>query len=135
AMRLHVLEPSEPSSVQSGVLFPIHEHPGGLVWQTQQAMIIADLATETRWPPFLERARQNVDSCCLIPLTTARRHLGVLGFGCKQVAAYETADLDFLQQIANQVAVAVENALAFDEIEGLKEQLEKEKLYLQEEVR
>ena len=41
----------------------------------------------------------------------------------------------FLQLVANQVAVAVENALAFHEIETLRDQLAKEKAYLEEEVR
>ncbi len=63
-------------------------------------------------------------------------------FSRKQQPAYEAADLDFLQQVANQVAVAVENALAFQEIEAafreiaaLKDQLARENAYLEEEVR
>jgi formate hydrogenlyase transcriptional activator len=70
-----------------------------------------------------------------LPLTAARRQLGVLGFACKQPFAYETADAGFLQLVANQVAVAVENALAFQEIEALKDQLAKENAYLEQEVR
>jgi hypothetical protein len=50
-----------------------------------------------------------------------------------QAGAYDTADVDFLQQVANQVAV--ENGLAFDEIEALKDKLHQEKVYLEEEVR
>jgi formate hydrogenlyase transcriptional activator len=38
-------------------------------------------------------------------------------------------------QIANQVAIAVENALAFGEIRVLKEKLAQEKLYLEDEIR
>jgi formate hydrogenlyase transcriptional activator len=41
----------------------------------------------------------------------------------------------FLQLVANQVGVAVENALAFQEIAALKDQLAKEKAYLEDEVR
>ncbi|MFZ3015201.1 MAG: sigma 54-interacting transcriptional regulator, partial [Nitrospira sp.] len=48
--------------------------------------------------------------------------------------AYSEADLEFLQQVANPVAVAVENALAFQEIAQLKDKLAKEKLYLEEEL-
>src|SRR5208282_6651708 len=69
------------------------------------------------------------------PLTTARQRLGILVFACKQPFAYETADLGFLQLVANQVAVAVENAIAFQEIDALKDQLAKENAYLEEEVR
>ena len=72
---------------------------------------------------------------CELPLTTARRRLGTLVFACKQPSAYDAADVDFLQLVANQVAVAVENALAFQEIEALKDKLAEEKAYLEEEVR
>src|SRR2546425_1512185 len=64
----------------------------------------------------------------------ARRRLGILVFACKQPFAYETADVGFLQLVANQVAVAVENAIAFQEVEALKDQLAKENAYLEEEV-
>jgi formate hydrogenlyase transcriptional activator len=79
--------------------------------------------------------RYGIQSSCLLPLTTARRRLGTLVFACKQPSADETADVGFLQLVANQVAVAVENALAFQEIAALKDQLAKEKAYLEEEVR
>jgi formate hydrogenlyase transcriptional activator len=91
---------------------------------------------EKRWPRAIERAkRYGVQSSCHLPLTTARRRLGILVFACKQPFAYETADVSFLQLVANHVAVAVENALAFQEIEALKDQLAKENAYLVEEVR
>jgi formate hydrogenlyase transcriptional activator len=51
------------------------------------------------------------------------------------MAAYDAAELDFLQLVANQVALAVENALAFQQIEELKDKLEKEKVYLEDEIR
>src|SRR5262249_26592478 len=70
-----------------------------------------------------------------LPLTTARHRLGTLVFASKQPAAYDDADLDFLQRLAKQVAVAFENALAFDCIAALKEKLEEEKVYLEEEIR
>jgi transcriptional regulator with GAF, ATPase, and Fis domain len=53
---------------------------------------------------------------------------------CKQPAAYDAADLSFLQLVANQMALAVENALAFQEIEARKEKLSHEKVYLEQEV-
>jgi formate hydrogenlyase transcriptional activator len=58
-----------------------------------------------------------------------------LVFTSRQPSAHDAADLDFLRQVANQVAVAVENALAFQEIEALKNKLAEEKAYLEEEVR
>jgi formate hydrogenlyase transcriptional activator len=49
--------------------------------------------------------------------------------------AFSQADISFLSQVANQIALAVENALAYREIRELKEQLSKEKLYLEDEIR
>lgn len=51
------------------------------------------------------------------------------------VRLYNTAGVGFLQHVANQVAVAVENALAFQELTTLKDQLAQEKPYLEEESR
>jgi formate hydrogenlyase transcriptional activator len=135
-MRLHILETTEPIPAQAPRRYSVEENPAGIVLQTQHPLIVSNVAEESRWPQFLERVKPfGVNSLCSLPLTTARRRLGVLVFACKQAGAYDTADVDFLQQVANQVAGAVENALAFDEIEALKDKLHQEKVYLEEEVR
>jgi formate hydrogenlyase transcriptional activator len=135
-MRLHVLETCEPVPPRPVLVLPPEVDPAGLVWQTQQPLITSRVADLRRWPRLLERVQPyGVQSYCWLPLTTARRRLGALVFTSNQPAAYDTADVDFLQQVANQVAVAVENALAFQEIKALKDQLHQEKVYLEEEVR
>jgi formate hydrogenlyase transcriptional activator len=135
-MRVHVLETTEPIPTSAFRPSSVEENPVGIVLQTQHPLIVSNVAEESRWPQLLERAKPfGVSSLCFLPLTTARRRLGTLVFACKQVAAYDSADVDFLHRVANQVAVAVENALAFDEIERLKDKLHQEKVYLEEEVR
>src|SRR5215469_6081973 len=136
AMRLHVLEACEPAPPPGDPTLPVEDDPAGWVWQAQQPLLISSLAEERRWPPFLDRVKPyGIQSSSGLPLTTARRRLGTLVFACKQPSAYDPADVCFLQLVANQVAVAVENALAFQEIEALKDQLAKEKAYLEEEAR
>ncbi len=44
-------------------------------------------------------------------------------------------DAELLSQVANQIALALENALAFRELDELKNKLAKEKLYLEDEIR
>jgi formate hydrogenlyase transcriptional activator len=135
-MRLHVLQASEPSALPSVLALPVGDDPAGLVWQTQQPLIISSPAELRRWPRFLEQVRPSGgQSCCQLPLTTARQRLGALVFASRQPSAYDTADLDFLQQVANQVAVAVENARAFQKIKALNDRLHRENVYLEEEVR
>jgi formate hydrogenlyase transcriptional activator len=135
-MRLHVLETVELVPPGTVLVLPPDEDPAGLVWQTQQPLVTSRVAELTRWPRLLERVRPyGVQSYCWLPLTTARRRLGTLVFTSKHPSAYDTADMDFLQQVANQVAVAVENALAFQEIAALNDRLHRENVYLEEEVR
>jgi formate hydrogenlyase transcriptional activator len=133
-MRMHVLEPPEPTAPP--IVLPPGDDPAGLVWQTQQPLITTSVAELSRWPRLLERVQSyGVQSYCWLPLTTAWRRLGTLVLTSKQPSTYDTADVAFLQHVADQVAVAVENALAFREIEALKDKLAKENAYLEEEAR
>ncbi len=136
AMRLHVLESSQAARLEVGAEAPVGDGPAGIVFETQQPWILPDIAREDRFPAVLDLLRrQEVQSACVLPLTTVRRRLGALGFGSRRTHAYDDADLDFLGRVAAQVAVAVDNALAYQEIAELKEKLAKEKLYLEDEIR
>jgi len=72
---------------------------------------------------------------CLIPLANRGRALGALVIGRTGDASSPPEDLDFLAQVSGQIAIAVENALAYREISELKDKLAQEKLYLEEEIR
>jgi formate hydrogenlyase transcriptional activator len=110
--------------------------PTGWVIASQQPLIVADTATETRWPEVMPVARTNgLASFCLLPLTTARRRLGALAFGCRAHVTYTAAEVEFMGQVAKLVAVAIENAVAFREIGQLKDKLAEERLYLESEIR
>ena len=84
-LRLHVVEPPGPTPVT----LHIGEVPAGLVFESQQPLILSSMADYKRWPRLQELARQHgVQSGCWLPLTTARRQLGTLNFACiGQVAA------------------------------------------------
>jgi len=72
---------------------------------------------------------------CVLPLVSRNRVLGLLGLGRREDNSFAQADVDFLSQVANQIALAVENALAYGEIQKLRDQLSKEKVYLENEIR
>jgi formate hydrogenlyase transcriptional activator len=132
-LRLHVREglpPIPPPLVE----VPTGDHPAGWVWQSQQPLIVSNLAAEPRWPRCIEQDHEVGGSLCLLPLTTARARLGTLALRCVEPAAYDEEDLDFLREVANLVALAVENALAFGRIQERSAKSEKEKVYLQEEI-
>jgi formate hydrogenlyase transcriptional activator len=76
-----------------------------------------------------------IHSCCLLPLLTGERVLGVLTLGSSRENAFTDEDLAFLGQVANQIALAVENALAYGQVSDLKDRLARENVYLESEIR
>ncbi|HKR12161.1 MAG TPA: sigma 54-interacting transcriptional regulator [Pyrinomonadaceae bacterium] len=71
----------------------------------------------------------------VVPLIARDRKLGFLGVGSFREDYFSEDDQELLGHIANQIAIAVENALAYREIETLKNTLASEKLYLEEEIK
>ena len=135
-MRLHILETPRPGHMTPGFELPVEESAAGWVWQHQQPWVCPNVDQETRFPKLIQMMRQEgVRSFCAVPLTTAHRRLGALAVGSFEEHLDSGSGLEFLQQVAKQVAVAVENALAFQQIAELKDKLAKEKLYLEDEIR
>ena len=133
-MRIHVLETSEPVMRQLPREIPVEGSAVGWVWQNQTPFVTGDVDKENRFPVTKVLRDYPVKSLCILPLTTARQHLGVLGIASDKRDAYTNLDFEFAQLVAAQIAVAVENALAFREIDALKNRLEEEKLYLEETI-
>ena len=78
---------------------------------------------------------EGVRSLCHIPLVSRNRTLGLLGLARLAPIPFSSRDIEFVRLVANQVAIAVENALAYDEIATLKDRLAQEKVYLEDEIR
>jgi formate hydrogenlyase transcriptional activator len=78
---------------------------------------------------------EGLKSACFIPLINRDRVLGTLNVGSLREDAFTEDDVDLLVQVANQIAIAVGNALAFGQIAELKAKLAEEKLYLEDEIR
>src|SRR5215468_3734704 len=111
-MRLHFLAAPESSTIRPGMELPVDETSAGLVWKTQQPFMVEDVAAENRFPGLMAQLRENdVQSYCTVPLTTALRRLGAMSFGSLQRRAYQEEEIQFMQQVAKQVAVAVDNVL------------------------
>ena len=106
------------------------------VSEHQLPLVIPFLERETRFPCARTLFEQHgIRSLCALPLTTTHRRIGSLVTSSVQPAAYDEADVEFLMQVANQIAITMDNALAYGEIQELKDKLAQEKLYLQDEVR
>src|ERR1700723_2955108 len=78
---------------------------------------------------------EGLQTLCMLPLSRGSRVLGVLCLGRLQKNAFTQPDVDFLSQIAGQIAITIDNALAYCQISELKDQLTQEKLFLEGELR
>src|SRR5882724_2537153 len=78
---------------------------------------------------------EGLKTVCIAPLVNRGRAIGVLGLARKEDNSFSEDDAEFLTEVAGQVAIAIENALAYREISDLKDKLAQEKVYLEEEIR
>jgi formate hydrogenlyase transcriptional activator len=131
-MRLHILETRLPTPVKTGSESPVDGHPSGWVWQSQQAFVVTDTEEDQRFPDFLHRLREvGVRSLAMVPLTTAQHRLGAMGFGRLVPQVITDTELQFMQRVGSQVAVAVDNALNFQTSQAYQIQLARERDRLQ----
>lgn len=107
-MRLHVLETSKPIMRQLPKEIPVEGSAVGWVWQNQTPFVTGDVDKENRFPVTKVLRDYPVKSLCILPLTTARQNLGVLGIASDKCDAYVNLDLEFAQLVAAQIAAAVE---------------------------
>jgi formate hydrogenlyase transcriptional activator len=78
---------------------------------------------------------EGVKTHCLIPLVNRGRIVGFLSILRTTDTPFTAGDVDFLSRASGQIAIAIENALAYQQISELKDKLAQEKLYLEEEIR
>ena len=81
--------------------------------------------------PILSTERRS----CAVPLVSRNRVLGVLELGLLENQPFGNENLEFVTRFAGQVAITIDNALAYGEIKELKDKLAREKLYLEDEIR
>lgn len=104
---------------------------------------VAERVLETGCPANLSReeitadptlAEAGIQSCCRLPLAGRGRVLGVLGLASRRSDAFTEDEAPFLGLVTNQVALAVQNALAYGEISRLKDRLSRENVYAESEI-
>jgi formate hydrogenlyase transcriptional activator len=127
-VKLHVLESSLPTRIQPGLEIPMVENVRQLVWENQQPLVISHLEQDARFPIISTLlSQEGVQSLCVLPLTTAQRRVGAMALGSVEASAYDAADLEFLRQVAAQVAPAVDNALNSQNAQVYQQELARER--------
>jgi formate hydrogenlyase transcriptional activator len=125
----------EAGTSQGDVLLDPDASPAGQAFRTRRPVILNKI---DRWPFAPESTRHltglGMQSGVWVPLVHRERTLGALTVASRRENAFSQHDADMLSQIAGQVAMAVNNALAFKQIAELRDRLAQEKQYLQDEI-
>jgi formate hydrogenlyase transcriptional activator len=125
-MQLVVLEPSD-------LVVPFRSRPvadqgpAGRVWTTQKGMVVR-IGENEPLPPAMEFLRsQGRRVACFLPLTTAHGKLGVLSFGSSSETPYSDDVLQFMEQVAAIVAIALDNSINYDQAQTYERELREER--------
>jgi len=134
-LRLFVLESSVRSSyfIVGLEMAPADSHVGH-VFKTRRLLLRRDLSTEREYPMEDRAFEDGVRSYVIVPLVTRGVAIGTLAVASVKPNQYSEADAAFLGEAAGQIALALENMKAYEEIAALKARLERENVYLQEEI-
>jgi formate hydrogenlyase transcriptional activator len=98
------------------------------VHENRESIVISSVDDEIRFPSAMDQLRKcGIQSGCVLPLATAHRRLGCLIIVSEQTNAYSDEEVSFLSLVANQVAVAMDDALNFEASHLANAQLEREK--------
>jgi formate hydrogenlyase transcriptional activator len=133
--RLHAVD--APSWEQLGIqeqVVPLEELPSARAIQTRQTTFLTAEDLQQKGALGRSVARCGIRSVCCVPLIAGGRVWGALSLGSTRREAFSEEDGEYLQQVANQLAAALENAQAYREIADLKDRLAQEKTYLESEI-
>jgi formate hydrogenlyase transcriptional activator len=126
-MRLNVLQALIPVTIPMSLELPVGDSPAGWVWQNQKPLLLPDLTDENRFGPYIRMLRDSgIRTYYVLPLTIAKQSYGAVSFGSRQVNAYSDSELKFMEQLAMQIAVAVDVDLTHETAHTYQEQLAKE---------
>ena len=126
--------PDGKGVIRPGAIVSLEELPGrvfrtGKLWAGN---------TREEQPQYFDQkltSQEGFQAACFLPLIRSGRVLGVLSVARLRKDSFTGQEVDFLVQIAGQVAIAIDNALAYRKISELSDKLAQEKVYLEDEIR
>src|SRR5712671_7471020 len=127
--------PESKGFVREDSLHPIEGSVLGSVFKSGKPLVLGVMSEQMPPGEAPEARAEALESGCALPLISRGRTVGVLTLGSRVENSFSPEDVDFLVRAAGQVAIAVENGLAYREIAELKDKLAQEKLYLEDEIR
>src|ERR1700722_20920212 len=137
--------PDGRGAVCDGTVVPVKGSPCGKAFQTGKTQKIirfedlrqeAESVEDTEGQRFFERVMsEGLKSGCDLPLVGRNGVVGVLAALSRSERAFAEDEIVFLEQVARQVAIAVENALNYERAMEDRDREAEQRLYLEEQLR
>ena len=118
-----------------GRILEVHDSPVGQAFVTQKPVLRGDLEAERKTSSEERAFSHGFRSLCSLPLIVRGKSIGGITVGSLTSNQYTEADAEFLLEVANQIAIAVDNMRSHEETEALKARFQSEAVYLQEEIK
>jgi formate hydrogenlyase transcriptional activator len=140
-MRQHMIDfPESKGLMREGALYPIEGSLSGAAFRSAKPLVLNSLAEgNSIWSSdqdFYKRIREEgpFQSGCFLPLVSGNRVLGVLQLTSREERSFAEHDIEFLSQVANQIAISLKNALQYEQVNKTKDRLHDENMALREQI-
>jgi formate hydrogenlyase transcriptional activator len=132
---VHFLGPQNPAVFPGELRLSLTDTLSGLAFRTREPLLIERLSDVSHAPEtILSLTKLGMQSGCWVPLIHHGKTIGTLSIVSRMEGAIGQQEADTLVRIASQVAMAVDNSIAFRRIAELRDRLRQEKQYLEEEI-
>ncbi len=122
--------------IHEEILLPVENSPAGWAFKARRPLILNHIREEGKPMEISETlVHQGVQSACRIPLMAHDRVLGTLTLASRSEDAFTNEDVESLARLAEQIAIALDNAMAFRQLTAMRDRLAEEKDYLEDEIR
>jgi|SRR5215469_9580671 len=141
-LRQHMVDfPNSKGLFKEGTLIPIEGSSAGLAFGRAKPVVLNSVAEiRAAWnsavaQAFYERVvGEGLQSGCFLPLISGNQVSGVLQLVSRQERCFAEQDVEFLDQVAKQIAITLKNALEYEEVSETKDRLREENLALREQI-
>jgi formate hydrogenlyase transcriptional activator len=122
------------NSQLADVRVPLDGTPAGRAFRTGEPLVLDRIQDSDLAPGAAHLTGIGMKSGCWVPLIHREVSVGALAVASRNEGAFTQREVEMLVQVADQVAMAVSNAMVFRQIAELRDRLRQEKEYLEEEI-
>jgi formate hydrogenlyase transcriptional activator len=135
ALMVQFLAADEGGTPRGEVRLSLEGSPAGEAFRSREPVVLQRIEGSRFVPEGVRHLTgRGMQSGCWVPLIHRGHAIGALAVASRLEGAFSQREAEMLVQIADQVAMAVNNAVAFRQIAELRDRLTQEKQYLEEEI-